>query len=83
MATPLWPGGHTPCTFQVKGQIQTMHDELTENMQEGHDYMSDTFLKELEDVRPGLLNREAKRKARVSLIKLVSMQGVERSRPTS
>lgn len=29
------------------------------------DYMSDAFLKDLEDVRPGLLSREAKRKAKV------------------
>jgi hypothetical protein len=37
-------------------------------MQEDHDYMSDAFLKELEDVKPGLLNREGKRKVKVILI---------------
>ena len=30
--------------------------------------MSDAFLEELKDVRPGLLNREAKRKAKVCII---------------
>ena len=29
------------------------------------DYMSEDFLKELEDVRPGLLSRESKRKSKV------------------
>ncbi len=36
------------------------------------DYMSDAFLKELEDVRPGLLNREAKRKTKVCNLALAN-----------
>ena len=31
-------------------------------MSDEDDYMSDAFLKDLEDVRPGLLSKEAKRK---------------------
>ena len=31
------------------------------------DYMSDAFLEELKDVRPGLLSREAKRKTKVNI----------------
>ena len=45
---------------------QFKHGLRPNSMQvEEDDYMSDAFLKELEDVRPGLLNREGKRKAKV------------------
>ena len=42
--------------------------DLRIEMQQEDDYMSDAFLEELKDVRPGLLNREAKRKAKVCVI---------------
>lgn len=42
------------------------------------DYMSDTFLQELKDVKPGLLNREGKRKLKVRLMVL----GVGRGAPS-
>lgn len=45
-------------------------------MSDEDDYMSDAFLKDLEDVRPGLLSKEAKRKKVREKANLLALQSL-------